>query len=128
MPLGYLHGALRFAMERVQGDDALYGNLIALAEATFKDQGPREFVDADIEFHKGLVATSGVEPLLAFTDILHAFFRRFHEHIVENRQQPEIGHHREVVEMLRKGDYKGAENVLNEHLSHFLNTEELNHG
>ena len=63
---------------------------------------------------------SGIEPIVAFADVLHAFFRRFRAGVLEHRQIDQVMHHREVVELLRKGELEEAEKVLRFYLSTFL--------
>lgn len=116
-------GALPFASERLSQDEILYQHLLELARRTEQDCSAEEFIDREIAYHRALVETSGIEPLVMFADILHAFFRRFFAAVVAHRRDPGVYQHRRLVELLRARQLAEAESTLRSHLQTFLEME-----
>jgi DNA-binding FadR family transcriptional regulator len=113
-------GALPFAAERLAREPELRQRLLALATRTEEESDPEAFIEGEIAFHRALVETSGIEPLVLFSDILHAFFRRFQETVVAHRHDAGVRQHRQLVELLGRGSLAEAEAVLRGHLQAFL--------
>jgi DNA-binding FadR family transcriptional regulator len=70
----------------------------------------------DIAFHRTLLETSGVGPLLVFDDLLQIFFSRFEAHVSDENWQITLDHHIQLVDLLRKGDVGGAQRLIAVHL------------
>ena len=113
-------GALQFTMEAMRKSREIYDRLRTLADHILEDTQPMTFIDNDIAFHRELVNASGIEPIVAFTDVLHAFFHRFRTGILKHREIDQVMHHHEVVELLWKDGLEEAEKLLRFYLSTFL--------
>jgi DNA-binding FadR family transcriptional regulator len=117
-------GALPFAAERLAGEPELREHLLELAARTEDETLPEAFIEGEIAFHRALVETSGIGPLVLFSDILHAFFRRFQETVVAHRHDEGVRQHCQLVELLGRGRLAKAEAVLRGHLQAFLAAEQ----
>lgn len=83
-----------------------------------------ERVANDIAFHRTLLETSGVGPLLVFDDLLQIFFSRFEAHVSEENWQLTLAHHAELVRLLRNGDVAGAQRLVERHLKGYEHRED----
>ncbi len=113
-------GALPFVAAGVAAQPGLLERLCELAEATEADTPDDRFIDAEIAFHRALVESSGIAPLVLFSDLLEAFFRRFHARVVAHRREAGVLQHRQLVELLGAGRQAEAEALLRGHLASFL--------
>ena len=114
-------GALPEAMERVAAEPALYRKLSALNDRLKGIADPDEFIAADLSFHRALIESSGIEPLVAFSGLLEVFFRRFREQVIEVRRHWASGirGHRLILAALRRRDLRRAQEHLRKHLAHY---------
>ena len=112
-------GALGEAMPRIAADDALFNHLIAMTEQHAQVRDLDEYIRHDVAFHHALLAASGIEPLLAFNDLLAVFFSRFRTSVLKLRHTWPLGvqGHRYIVLALRAGHLTKATALLREHLS-----------
>jgi DNA-binding FadR family transcriptional regulator len=113
-------GALSFVAAGVAGDPGLLERLRELADATEADTPDDRFIEAEIAFHRALVESSGIAPLVLFSDLLAAFFRRFHARVVAHRREAGVRQHRQLVDLLGAGRQAEAEALLRGHLASFL--------
>jgi GntR family transcriptional regulator, transcriptional repressor for pyruvate dehydrogenase complex len=117
-------GSLQYAMNAISSDKQVYEKLLAMCDKLEQTKNPQEFVREDSEFHRTLVEISNIDPLLAFNDIVNAFFLKFRLKIMSylatepDRQRGAQGH-REIVNALHNGDLFVAENTLRQHLEVF---------
>lgn len=112
-------GSLPFAMERMDEDPGVHRRLMELIEKLDQAKTPDEFIEGDIVFHRALVEGSGIEPLVAFTDLLHVFFREFRESVVPEGLRSGNQSHRRIVEALRNHRPETAQKELRLHLGHY---------
>jgi GntR family transcriptional repressor for pyruvate dehydrogenase complex len=114
-------GCLPYAMQAINNDKSLCDKLLELCGILETTKDPQQYVDADIEFHKTLVMVSGIEPLVAFNDILQTFFRKFEIKkdiaLTKNILPEGAKAHRQIIEALQQLDQAKAEAVLRQHLS-----------
>src|SRR5436305_1829166 len=80
----------------------------------------KTFIDLDIEFHRTLLESSGLEPLVAFGDLLHVFFRRFRESVKKAGWKVGIESHQRIVDLLATGDSQAAACELRRHIESHL--------
>jgi GntR family transcriptional regulator, transcriptional repressor for pyruvate dehydrogenase complex len=116
-------GSLHFTMKRMTREAGLYDHLLDLALKTEQDIPPDCFIKHEIAYHRGLVESSGIEPLVSFTDILEAFFTKFYQRVIARQYVPEVRNHRRLVELLHQGRLVEAENLLRVHLSPYFEEE-----
>ncbi|MDD4889363.1 MAG: FCD domain-containing protein [Phycisphaerae bacterium] len=110
-------GSLPYTMEAMAENPALYTELMAHVDRMDKDSDDLDrFIDGDIAFHRALVESSGIDPLVAFTDLLHAFFRSFRENIRVAERRVGNAVHRTLITALRDRDLEKARETLRRHI------------
>jgi GntR family transcriptional regulator, transcriptional repressor for pyruvate dehydrogenase complex len=115
-------GSLQYAMAAISSNKELFDKLIALCDKLDQTNDPQEFIRGDSEFHRTLIAVSGIDPLLAFNDVVSAFFLKFRSEIIGEteagrRRGSQV--HRKIVNALYQGDIIVAETSLRQHLEVF---------
>jgi GntR family transcriptional regulator, transcriptional repressor for pyruvate dehydrogenase complex len=117
-------GALFCAAEAMKKDPAVYVRLRQLAEATPAPDAPRDaWFELDRAFHRGLVEATGAVPLLAFCDLLQAFFRKFRDRLLEGDSRGGQKVHCQIVEALHAQKLGRAVDLLCGHLSPYEESE-----
>jgi GntR family transcriptional regulator, transcriptional repressor for pyruvate dehydrogenase complex len=114
-------GALPGVMEQMASDPRIYETLRKLAEGLDGVSDVDAFIRGDTAFHRALLESSGIEPLVAFGDLLGIFFLRFRREVFAARQgwASGIRMHKALLDALRNKDLQGAERILNEHLQYY---------
>lgn len=74
------------------------------------------WIASDVEFHRELLRASGLEPLLAFHELLLVFFQRFRRGMKLEYRASSIGQHQEVIDALKAGDVELARKHLQNHV------------
>lgn len=111
-------GALPHTLEQMARDPGLYDRLTETAEGVRRAQGLDARVEADVAFHRALLDASGIQPLLAFHDLLTIFFDRFRRSISRGDWDNGMKQHQQIVDALRDGNLKRACDTLTAHLSY----------
>jgi GntR family transcriptional regulator, transcriptional repressor for pyruvate dehydrogenase complex len=111
-------GALPHVMRQMAIDPELHGRLTALADKVRRASGLDERIAADVAFHRGLLDASGVQPLLAFHDLLTIFFDRFRRSLAKGDWEFGMRQHQQILDTLRDGDLKHACDLLSSHMEH----------
>lgn len=118
------HGGFRRTIQRMQEDPEIYrcldGNCLNAKQAAEEGRFG-EFVELDREFHRELLFASGLEPLIAFHDLIQVFFQ--HYMIDHPDAQRAIGmgwrdilcEHQAIIDHLRDGNIRAAEDSLFQH-------------
>ncbi|MDD5705302.1 MAG: FCD domain-containing protein [Kiritimatiellae bacterium] len=111
-------GALEGVAEHMADDPVVYETLTSLNDRLNGLTDSDAFIRGDIAFHRALLEASGIEPLVAFGDLLGIFFLRFRQQVVESRATWSGGvrMHRELLNALRRGDLGKAERIMCEHM------------
>ena len=112
-------GSLQYTMKALIDNDTLYEKLIAICDKLDKTKDPEEFLKGDTEFHRTLIEASGVHPLLAFNDVISAFFTKFRLELLTKADSLRFKGsqvHREIIFALRKGNLTEAEKMMRHHL------------
>ncbi len=109
-------GALPFAARRMQRDSSIYVRLDAINAELRQARSLQRFVELDIRFHRELIQAGGLAPLMAFSDVLVVFFRRFRESVKMAEWQGGIDAHQRVIDALRDADVKTADSLLRSHI------------
>lgn len=117
-------GALDEAMNRISGDDQAFAALTAINDRLDKARTSDEFIASDVDFHRKLVETSGIGPLVAFNGLIEVFFRRFRQQVLSVIQVRRLRAggargHRQLLAALRKKDVSKARHLLQAHLAHY---------
>lgn len=111
-------GSLPYAMERVANDPSHCDRLAAMTDRLLRAKSLKARIDGDVAFHRTLLELSGIEPLVAFDELLQVFFNRFRESLKDAEWKKGIDGHREIIDSLRKGDLGAAIKALKQHLDH----------
>jgi len=113
-------GALVFTIRRIKTDPSLAQELRELIDAMDRDIEDLEmFLKHDAAFHRLLVGSSGIEPLVDFADILALFFRRFRHQVELASRKRGNEAHKQLLAALTRHDLPGAEEILRNHLANF---------
>jgi GntR family transcriptional repressor for pyruvate dehydrogenase complex len=111
-------GALPFTMRAMDEDAGLYPRLLELVDRLNEVDDLDRFIEGEIAFHRALVAGSGIEPLVAFADLLHAFFRQFRDSVALGERRAGNQGHRRILQALRKHQLDSAQRMLARHLEY----------
>ncbi|MBX3398650.1 MAG: FadR family transcriptional regulator [Gemmataceae bacterium] len=109
-------GALPHVARNMARDPAIATELRALAERFRVARDLKSWIELDIRFHRTLLEASGLQPLVAFGDLLHLFFQRFRESVKRAEWQVGIESHRRLVEWLAAGRVADASRELRQHI------------
>ncbi len=74
-------GVLPHVVRRMADDPSIETHLRSLAEQFRTARDLKALIEIDIQFHRSLIEASGLQPLVAFGDLLAVFFQRFREAI-----------------------------------------------
>ncbi len=111
-------GALAFAMKAFDDDPKLYAQLMAHVDHLDAVEDLDAFIEGEIAFHRALVAASGIEPLVAFADLLQTFFRQFRDSVALGERRAGNRGHRRILESLYNHQLPTAQKLLAEHLGY----------
>ena len=109
-------GVLPYVMRRMQGDGAIYKSLEAINDKLRRAKELSQWVELDIAFHRCLVESSGLSPLLAFNDLLAVFFMRFRESVKKAEWKAGIESHQRLIDALRDQKLDDACDELRRHV------------
>jgi GntR family transcriptional regulator, transcriptional repressor for pyruvate dehydrogenase complex len=109
-------GVLPHVARRMKKDKSIEKRLRALVEQFRTARDVKTWVAVDIEFHQSLLEASGLEPLVAFGELLRMFFQRFRESVKKAEWKASIDSHLKIVELLTKGDVPTATTELRRHI------------
>jgi DNA-binding FadR family transcriptional regulator len=111
-------GGLPHVMRQMHRDPSLYRKLTEKADAVRRARQVDDRVEADVAFHRALLDASGIQPLLAFHDLLTIFFDRFRRSISRGDWEAGIKQHHQILDALRDEDLKRANEILCRHLNY----------
>ncbi|REK06849.1 MAG: FadR family transcriptional regulator [Planctomycetota bacterium] len=109
-------GVLPFVARRMRQDPSIHERLTRINADLRRARSLRKFVELDIAFHHELVAASGVTPLMAFSDMLVVFFRRFLESVKKGQWQDGADSHQFIIDALQAGKVAAADKRLRKHI------------
>lgn len=114
-------GVLPETMARMAEDPTIYERLIDIIEKAEKESDIDRVIALDTEFHQTLLRESGIDPLVAFGDLLATFFSRFREEFIFHRSHWKEGmkNHRKLVQALAEGKLQEARELLAEHMAYY---------
>jgi GntR family transcriptional repressor for pyruvate dehydrogenase complex len=111
-------GALPHVAERMALEPELYDRLSAMTERLHDAHDLEQRIAGDIAFHRELLNSSGVGPLVAFNDLLEIFFSRFRQSVEQAAWDDGVRGHQQIVDALRSGDVASAREALSSHLGY----------
>jgi len=109
-------GALPFVARRMQSDPSIYENLNQINAELRQTRSLQKFVKLDTLFHQQLIAASALSPLMAFSDVLVVFFRRFLESVKKGEWQSGVESHQFIIDALRDGNIAAADKRMRNHI------------
>lgn len=109
-------GAVPYVIEALAADPRRGAELAVRLSEGHSAATDEERIANDIAFHRTLLETSGIGPLLVFDDLLQVFFSRFAASASEKDWELTLAHHARLVQLLQTGDAPGAQSLIAEHL------------
>jgi DNA-binding FadR family transcriptional regulator len=109
-------GGLPYAARRIAADPAIHDRLQEMVERSRRTRELQEWIDQDIGFHRALLEASGLSPLVAFNDLLQAFFQRFRESVKKAEWKRGVESHQRIIDSLREQDLPRACDELRRHI------------
>lgn len=109
-------GVLPCVARRMGADASIEQRLRTLIEQFRSVRDLKSWIVLDIEFHRTLLESSGLKPLVAFGDLLHVFFQRFRESVKKAEWKVGIESHQRIVDCLAAGDVTAATGELRQHI------------
>jgi DNA-binding FadR family transcriptional regulator len=109
-------GVLPHVMRRMAEDPSIRGRLQSLIDRFRSARDLKTWIELDIEFHRTLLDASGLQPLVAFGDLLRVFFRRFRESVKKAEWKIGIESHQRIVDALAEGRLSAATDELRRHI------------
>uniref|UniRef100_A0A7C2K1X5 FadR family transcriptional regulator n=1 Tax=Schlesneria paludicola TaxID=360056 RepID=A0A7C2K1X5_9PLAN len=109
-------GVLPHVARNMASDRSIEERLRALVDRFRAARDLKSWIALDIEFHRSLLESSQLQPLVAFGDLLHVFFRRFRQSVKKAEWQVGIDSHQRLVDLLAAGDVAAATTELRTHI------------
>lgn len=109
-------GVLPHVVRRMQDDPAIETGLREIVRQFESARDLKIFIVLDIQFHRLLLEASGLQPLVAFGDLLHVFFQRFRESVKQAGWKKGVESHRRLVDFLSNGKLDAATAELRKHI------------
>ena len=113
-------GGIARAVKHIQADRSIYEHLTSLVEklsANAQTDESEGWGDLDLEFHRVLLSASGLEPLMAFHDLLVIFFNRILPRLPQDLRQRAAGEHHQLLELISRQDVAGVQEQLRVHIT-----------
>jgi GntR family transcriptional repressor for pyruvate dehydrogenase complex len=109
-------GVLPHVARRMADDPSIELRLREVADQFSSARDLKTLIDHDIEFHRSLLEASGLEPLVAFGDLLQVFFRRFRDSVKKAERQQGVEGHQRILDLLAAGKVDAAAKELRVHI------------
>ena len=113
-------GVIPYVIRNMRENPDIERNLRELVQQFKKARSVKAWIDLDLRFHRTLLEASHLAPLVAFGDLLQAFFKRFRASVRKAEWKASIESHEEIVESLSKGNEQLAVSLLQEHIESHL--------
>ena len=114
-------GAMVFVAKAMAADISVYDKLNSIISNVEITKDLDSYIESDLQFHRGLVAAGGVEPLIAFNDLLHVFFSKFRHEVdkAHSTWAEGLSGHRQILNYLRENKTREAEDMIRKHLQYY---------
>jgi DNA-binding FadR family transcriptional regulator len=119
-------GALPDMSEALRRDPELYARLHAITEDPKLVTDPKAYIEADLAFHRELMAATGIGPLVFFERLLTAFFRHYRDRAAGTTTEARangVRHHRRILDLLRDGKLDEVRAVVRKGFDHYREKE-----
>ncbi len=101
-------GVLPHIAKRMAEDSSIHARLQEIINQSRSATRLQEWIDLDIEFHRALIESSGLLPLVAFSDLLQVFFRQFRDNVKKAEWKTGISSHQRIIDSLASQDIETA--------------------
>jgi GntR family transcriptional regulator, transcriptional repressor for pyruvate dehydrogenase complex len=101
-------GVLPHVVRRMADDPSIETQLRNLAEQFGTAQDLKAYIAIDIQFHRTFVDASGLQPLIAFNELLVVFFQRFREAVGKVKPKTGVELHQRFIDHLAAGRVDAA--------------------
>lgn len=101
-------GALPHLMKRMAKDETIAERLQTINDDLRKTSDLPRFIELDIAFHRELVDSCGLKPLVAFSDLMNIFFQRFRESVRQAEWEDGLNSHQRMIDALTEGRLEDA--------------------
>lgn len=109
-------GVLPHVARNMETNPAIEPKLRELVEKSRAARDLKTWIELDIQFHRTLLEASGLQPLVAFGDLLHVFFQRFRESVKKAQWPVGIASHQRLVDLLASNRVSEAATELRKHI------------
>ena len=109
-------GGLGHLAQRMAADANVYENLNEINDRLRHTKRMRNWIQHDISFHHSLVASTGLNALAAFNDLVQVFFQRFREDFPQSFWEKGVQDHQQIIDALRDGKPDRAAERLTKHI------------
>jgi GntR family transcriptional regulator, transcriptional repressor for pyruvate dehydrogenase complex len=109
-------GVLPQVIQRMREDAAIEDALSSINDRLRGARTVQRWVQHDIAFHRCLLESSGLSPLIVFNDLLAVFFNRFRESVKKAEWQGGIDSHQRLIDHLSRGQLDAACSELRDHI------------
>ena len=109
-------GVLPHVARRMADDSSIHKTLQEIVDQFSTVKKLQEWIELDIKFHRALIESSGLLPLVAFGDLLQIFFRRFRDSVKKAEWKEGIKSHQRLINDLRDQNLEQATDELKAHI------------
>jgi DNA-binding FadR family transcriptional regulator len=109
-------GVLPHVVQRMKKDPTIEAGLREIVRQFESTRDLKTFIAIDIQFHRSLLEASGLQPLVAFGDLLDVFFQRFRESVKKAGWKEGVESHRRLIDDLTAGNLDKATSELRKHI------------
>ncbi len=109
-------GGLRQLADRMAADPSIYLELDALNDKLRRTKRMASWIKGDINFHRSLVASTGLSVLATFNDLIQVFFLKFREDFPRSQWKSGVKVHQQIIDSLRDGEPSIAAKHLSAHI------------
>jgi DNA-binding FadR family transcriptional regulator len=109
-------GVLPHVVRRMDDDPTVVKTFQGLVDQFRTARDLKTAIAIDIQFHRSLIEASGLQPIMAFNELLVVFFRRFHDAIKKVDLKVGVKHHQRLIDLLSAGQLDEAIAELREHI------------
>jgi DNA-binding FadR family transcriptional regulator len=109
-------GVLPHVVRGMASDPTIEMGLRDLIDRFRATRDLKTWIALDIAFHRSILEASGLQPIVAFGDLLHVFFRRFRDSVKQGGWKQGIESHARLVDWLAAGRIAKATLELRTHI------------
>lgn len=109
-------GVIPHVIKRMTADPSIETRLREIVAQFQSARDLKTIIELDIQFHRTLLEASGLQPLVAFGELLHVFFQRFRESVKKAGWKAGLEGHRRLVDHLAAGRVEAATEELRSHI------------